>query len=366
MIGNDLNLGEMDTEDELEFPPAERKVVTQPYDLSVQTLLEQWETNVPILPAIQREYVWDNGRASRLIESLLLNIPVPVLYFAETSDARYEIIDGHQRVRSIARFVRNEFRLNGLRVLSEYSGKYFHQLPSKEQRFLKMRTLRAIIIGHDSHASMKFEIFESLNSGTIILNSQELRNSLYRGPFNELLHQLVNYSTFRRIIGSKRPRRRMVAGELILRFFALRENYAKYRVPLKRFLNEYMSSVKDASEEELGVFEETFTTTVERAYKFIGGHAFRITDKRGRTKENVVNRALFECQMLAFSWVENDDPSRQDTLRELDELYRSHEFMDSIQRATGDRSRTLYRIKEMVAALERAGFRCGAPKDLGG
>jgi uncharacterized protein with ParB-like and HNH nuclease domain len=96
---------EADEADESEgFPPAERKVVTQSYDLSVQTLKERWDTDELLLPEIQREYVWDNPRASRLIESLLLNIPIPVLYFAETDDAKWEIFDGHQRVRSVVRF----------------------------------------------------------------------------------------------------------------------------------------------------------------------------------------------------------------------------------------------------------------------
>lgn len=100
------------------FPPPERKVITQSYDLSVQTLLEQWDSGQLILPEIQREYVWDNPRASRLVESLLLNIPIPVLYLAETNDARWEIIDGHQRVRSTVRFIKNEFALSGLQVLA--------------------------------------------------------------------------------------------------------------------------------------------------------------------------------------------------------------------------------------------------------
>src|SRR4051812_12972775 len=104
----DLELGEDDSEEEVEFPPPERKITTQPYDLSVSALVEQWDEKTLVLPEIQREYVWDNPRASKLIESLLLNIPIPVLYFAETEDARWEIFDGHQRIRSIVRYLNNE------------------------------------------------------------------------------------------------------------------------------------------------------------------------------------------------------------------------------------------------------------------
>src|SRR3982074_2992799 len=136
----------MEGEEDFTFPPAERRLVTQPLDLSVQTLIEQWENKLLLLPEIQREYVWDNGKASRLIESLILNIPIPTLYFAENLEAKYEIIDGHQRVRSIVRFLTNEFVLSGVAVLREYKGLRFHQLPEREQRFLKMRTLRIILI----------------------------------------------------------------------------------------------------------------------------------------------------------------------------------------------------------------------------
>jgi uncharacterized protein with ParB-like and HNH nuclease domain len=101
----------MDGEEDFLFPPAERKVVTQPLDLSVQTLLEQWNNKLLVLPEIQREYVCNNAKASRLIESLMLNIPIPVLYFAETEEAKYEIFDGHQRVRSIVNFLSGIFFL---------------------------------------------------------------------------------------------------------------------------------------------------------------------------------------------------------------------------------------------------------------
>jgi Protein of unknown function DUF262 len=118
-VVEDLDLGENDSEEEGDFPPPERKIITQPYDLSVTSLVEQWDDETLILPEIQREYVWDNPRASRLIESLLLNIPLPVLFFAETKDAKWEIFDGHQRIRSVVRFVNNEFALSSLSILGD-------------------------------------------------------------------------------------------------------------------------------------------------------------------------------------------------------------------------------------------------------
>jgi hypothetical protein len=112
-------------------------------------------------------------------------------------------------------------------------------LPEREQRFLRMRTLRTILISVESNPNMKFEIYERLNTGSISLNAQELHNSIYRGPFNDLLHELAKLASFRALIGSKQPRRRMVDEEAILRFFAMREKIAVYRTPLKKFLNTF-------------------------------------------------------------------------------------------------------------------------------
>lgn len=364
-MAEDLDLGESDSEEEPDFPPPERKIITQPYDLSVQALVEQWGDKTLILPEIQREYVWDNPRASRLIESLLLNIPIPVLYFAETDEATWEIFDGHQRVRSVVRYVNNEFALSSLSLLAHLNRLRFHRLPLREQRFLERRTIRAIVISSESHPNMKFETFERLNTGAVVLNAQEIRNSLYRGSFNTLLRSLVKNSEFRHLVGTKTPRKRMVDEELILRFFALRGDLQNYRPPLKRFLNEYMTSVKDAAPAKLKTLESVFETTCDVALAVLGESAFRMTDARGNPLETGVNRALFEAQMLGFSWVESPTATakkKSSIMRELARLYRDSDFQDSIQRATGDRARTMLRVRGVVKALRAAGVRVKAPR----
>ena len=360
------DLGEMEGEEDFTFPPAQRRLVTQPLDLSVQTLIEQWENKLLLLPDIQREYVWDNGKASRLIESLILNIPIPTLYFAETSDAKYEIIDGHQRVRSIVRYLTNEFILSAVAVLGEYKGLRFHQLPEREQRFLKMRTLRIILISIESHPNMKFEIYERLNTGSILLNAQELRNSVYRGSFNNLLHELAKTSDFRGMVGTKSPRRRMVDEELVLRFFALSVGLGTYRTPLKRFLNDFMAASRNAEPAEIGRLRTKFVQTTAVVHRLLGPAAFRITDRTGNSIEPAVNRALFDAQMLACSWIA-EGVGEIDVARvrwTLAGLFGDESFMDAIQRATGDRARTLKRIRETVSALQNGGVRLQLPFDL--
>lgn len=340
------------------FPPAERKVVTQSYDLSIQTLAEKWDDHSLVLPDIQREYVWDNHRASKLVESLLLNIPIPVLYFAETDDAKWEIFDGHQRIQSVVRYVNNEFRLRRLTVLSELNGNRFHQLPVREQRFLSTRMMRAVVISTDSHPSMKFEIFERLNTGAIVLNAQELRNSLYRGPFNDMLRELVHDDAYRRCIGTKNPRRRLADEEFILRFFALHSDLKAYKPPLKKFLNDYMTVNQSAGKATLENHRRLFRRTIDRIDATFGDRAFKVTDRKGRATERAPNRALFDAQMLAFSWASpktNFVNAKSKIERSFSQLYGDDDFIDAISLATGDRSRILARVRATSAALSRAG-----------
>lgn len=367
-IETDQDLGETDNEEGIEPAPSERKVLTQPVDLSVQTLVEQWEDKMIVLPTLQREYLWDNAKSSRLIESLLLNIPIPVVYFAETEDAKYEVIDGHQRVHSISRYLNNEFGLNSLAVLHEYKGLRFRQLPEKAQRFIKMRTLRVIIISIDSHPRMKFEIFERLNSGSIALNAQELRNAIYGGTFNNLIRELVKDVTFRKVIGTKTPRKRMVDEELILRFFAFEQQLDRYRPSLKTFLNDFMRSNKAMSADTVDAFRERFLRTLRVIFEAIGPTAFRLIEEDGRPVENPINRAIVDAQMLAASWVTTPNPAefQANCLVQIARMNKLPNFLDSIRRATGDRSRTITRVRMTAEAFEAAGLELDIPFDLAG
>jgi hypothetical protein len=167
----------------LDLSTEERRLVTQPYDLGVKGLTTDIdEGRIALEIAYQRKYVWDAGKASRLIESLLLNVPIPVCYFAEDENGVYEVIDGLQRLQSIKHFLEGDLQLRGLSVLKELDGKRFMELAPKDRRRLENRTIRCIVITDDSHPDIKFDVFERLNTGAASLTAQELRNAVYRGP----------------------------------------------------------------------------------------------------------------------------------------------------------------------------------------
>jgi Protein of unknown function DUF262 len=361
----DQDLGEADQEEHFDFPPADRRVVTQAYDLSITTLIEQWADQILVVPDFQRGYVWDNGKASRLIESLLIGIPIPVLYFYETPAAKYEIIDGHQRVRSIVRFTNNEFQLTSMRVLDDLNGKRSHQLPEREQRLLRTRVIRAIIVSYESSAQMKFEIFGRLNTGAMQINAQEIRNALFAGSLNQLLAELELQPQFRQAIGTRNPRPRMVDRELALRFLGLHAGITKYRPPLIKFLNDYAKENRLAPKAKITQLRSAFTLASTRVSQLFGSAAFRPMAKDGTPLDRNVNRALFDAQMLNCSWIPTNvdvEPFREPVLASTASLYSDDGFMDSIQRATGDRARLRKRVLMYADAMKAAGLKPRVPK----
>lgn len=336
--------------------PDERKLITQSYDMSVATLLDQWNEKTLLIPEIQREYVWDNAKASRLIESLLLNIPIPVIYVAEAPDDTYEVIDGHQRIRSIARFVNNEFGLSGLRILNdeEHSRKKFYQLSPGEQRRIKGRVIREIIITEDSHPSMRFEIFERLNTGSVALNAQEIRNSTHRGPFMDMVKKnLVRDPNFRKCIGSTSPRKRMVDEELAIRCLAIREGVDWYRPPVSRFLNDFCAKENRADAERREHLRISFERGMRNVVQVFGKNGFRLTDSQGERTERNINTALADAQFSALVDYDTDTVAGSvgDLVTKLGEVHASEEFLDDIRRATSDRARTVGRLERYRAAV---------------
>lgn len=358
MSDDDLELGERDHEEPVEFPPADRTIHTQGYDLSLNTLQEQWSDRTLVIPDFQREYVWDNAKASRLIESLLLNIPIPPLFLSETDDAKYEVVDGHQRVFSIIRFLDNQFSLSGLRIQQELIGRRFYQLPEREQRFLRTRVIRAIIISADSAPTMKFEVFERLNTGGLALNAQEVRNAIYRGSLSERMRQLESDPDFRLCLGTKNPRRRMVDRELVLRFFALSDRYETYKPPLLRFLNDYMRDNRDASEAWLEARSKRFSRTATLLAAVMGSAAYRVLDEDGIPLEKNINRAVFDAQMLTFSVLATEACAgkKAEIVGGFGELFQDASFLDTIRLATGDRSRTHERVRRVADMLQSTGL----------
>lgn len=283
-------------------PIRDRKLVTQPYDLVIESLVSQIRNKTLYLrpvadrPKFQRKYVWPDKLASRLVESILLNVPIPPCYLSQNEDFELDVIDGQQRIYSIYRYVNNEFALSDLEVLTEINGMRFHELAERSQKKILTHTLRCVIVTNDSHPEIKFNVFERLNTNTVPLNPQELRNCIERGALNDLLGELVLYEPWLRILGRKTPDKRMRDEELVLRFFAFHVNGSDtYKTPLKTWLNDVAREGKRYPPSKIAELATTWRNTIDKCLiVFPAKECFRRIPL-GRSK--VINRALMDLTM---------------------------------------------------------------------
>ena len=296
-----------------DIPKDERVLRTQAYDKSVADLVAMIKQDEIVLtPEYQRSYVWDDTRASLLVESVLLNVPIPVVYVAEEDDGRWTVVDGLQRLNSLARFLNNEFELRGLEVLPELNKSRFHQLNPKASRILKNGIIRVILIFKESHPEIKYEIFMRLNRGAITLTEQELRNCLYRGAFNSLLHELRADESVKTMFRRDSIHKRMGDAELILRSLMVMEGFdpATGSVPtysgnMKSSLNRFMRSKQHAKPEVIDKMRSDFLCCVDKILTVFGDDALQRVDEAG-DYDGRLNRALMEAFMASFLRFDRD------------------------------------------------------------
>ncbi|MFS7307256.1 DUF262 domain-containing protein [Rahnella inusitata] len=258
----------------------ERTVKTQQVEYDLDTLVKRiTKGSIKLDPDYQRRHRWDAPTSSRLIESLILNIPIPVIFISqdidvddevEDSTSRYTVIDGQQRLTAIYDFMLGKYALDGLETLSELNGCAYSDLPPFLTRRLEERTIRCLRIDSTVDAQVKYDIFERLNTGSVRLESQELRNATARGAFNDLTKKLGSLPLFRKLIQISdadpinNPKvRKMEDAELVLRFFALSNGgYERLKKGFKEFLTTSLVEFNKRSEDERNKCKEDFLTYI--------------------------------------------------------------------------------------------------------
>ncbi len=183
----------------------QKELVTSVVDYNLNTLSELIQSKtIDLSPRYQRRFRWDESRQSKLIESFLMNVPVPPIFLNEDRYGKYSVIDGKQRLSAIHEFMRGRLRLRDLEVFHDINGMSFDNLPADLQSVVRLRpTLRAVIVLRQSDDDIKFEVFQRLNTGGVRLNPQEIRNSTYPGPLNDLILDLSESEEFHSLLGIK-------------------------------------------------------------------------------------------------------------------------------------------------------------------
>ncbi|WP_447868188.1 DUF262 domain-containing protein [Rahnella aceris] len=258
-------------------------------DLSFRELITMYDEDELLKPELQRNYVWDKVEASRFIDSLLLGLPVPSVFLANTNEGNKLIIDGYQRIMTVYDYVKGiwskdnkVFRLsNSTKVNSRWRNKAYSELSDTEKKKIRSTTIHAIIFEQnhpDDNDTSLYQIFERINTGGRSLMAQEIRNCVYQGNLNSRLFEMNKNQEWRELFGTPEADPRMRDMEFILRALALNTNkiraHESGNISLKKLLNEFMGTALNNQKEQTEIFSRNFQQTISFIHENIGTDAF--------------------------------------------------------------------------------------------
>ncbi len=299
-------------------------------------------------PEWQRHYIWNRTRASRLMESFLIDLPIPVIYLSVNDEGKYEVIDGLQRLTSIFDYFENKYKLTGLEILTDMNGKTFSELSKEHQGKLEDAILRTFELSKTAPKDLMFIIFERLNTGGITLNDMEIRNCLYRGRLNNLLKELSKNEDFLNCVNQKQLGKRMGDKMLVLRFLAFYQmTHLKAKKGLKAFFNEFFDTYRNLPEEKVKEFRRIFKSAMRGCFTVFGDKGFRLRRKQGTSGGEWtprVNASIFQVVTASFTSYDIGAITRNaDNIFEAYvDLTADDTWADCVQRSTGDPTRIEY------------------------
>ncbi len=297
-----------DVEKRVEKPgygPDDIYVENKPF--SISTIMELIKDgDLEVTPNFQRHFVWDRTRQSKLIESILLGLPLPSIYLSQYSDGRLTIVDGLQRITTIQRFMNDELVLCNMEYFNKCNGKKYSELrgilPVLQYRRFRQTQIMCFVIDYRSPEALKFDLFRRLNTGGKTLNDQEIRNCLSRPHLQTLLMNMVATEEFKKATSKSVKDTRMAAQESALRFIYFYDQYTEenpigeYNGDIGDSLDRYVEILNKATKSELNQYIGFFQKSMQMAYDLFGENAFRKIDIN-RGKKYSINKPL----MLAIS-----------------------------------------------------------------
>ena len=298
------------------YDPEKIKVRTDKISLAqISTMIDN--RDIDLTPAFQRNLVWDPFRKSRLIESILLRIPLPMFYFAEELEGNLTVIDGLQRISTIKEFINNKFPLRNLQYLENCEGRYFKEegnkkgLEAKYVRWFNLTNISANIIDPISPPEVKYDIFRRINTGGRPLNNQEIRNCLAGQGLRDTLKAMVNTIEFKTATDNSVRTTRMDDQEIALRFLAFEELFSRdgnindYSGYTEGFLDDYTERHKKDTPQDFEQKVQSFVNAMKNATYLIGGrYAFRKILPESinpNARKQILNKALFVVTSVLLS-----------------------------------------------------------------
>lgn len=336
-------------------------------NLSINELVRRFNDNKIQWPDFQRQFVWHRKQASRLIQSILIGLPIPSIFlYQETGRNGTEknppfIIDGLQRMMTFAAFKNGKwpdvnpqkrfdqtnsrpFQLTGLSDDLRYEKKTYEELDEDDKGKFDNTLIHILFIEQrspDDNRSSAFHIFERLNSGGTPLQPQEMRNALYKGSFRDHLYEMSHDEKWAKMFGP--PHKQAKDQELILRFLALFNREKDYKPPMKIFLNDFMNEHKDADKDTLSNFSNQFNGALERIHDALGDDAFKPHGVRA------FSAPYFDSFMVAVAG--NENASSLSIKTAYQDLKSNEDFQDSTRAATTNADTVKKRLRMVKEAI---------------
>ena len=346
------------------YSPDDIFVENKPF--SLKQLIDLIDSkDIELDPSFQRNFVWDNTRQSRLIESIFLGLPLPSIYLSQYDDGTLTIVDGLQRLNTIRKFVKGELRLSNLEYLEECNGKTFSQLPDvltplRIRRFSQTQIM-CFVIDYRSPNKLKYDLFRRLNTGGKPLNSQEIRNCLSRVPLQKALKDMVNSEQFKKATDGSVKDTRMDAQESVLRFMYFYDQYNEHKV-----LGDYSGNIDSALDEyvekinrqtDFQNYISSYLQSLSDAYTLFGKYAFRkVYPNYESARRNQVNKLLMMtiCVLLAKyrdQYKKGIEHKIDLTPRLVDLLASNSDLFNAITWSTNSKANIKYVFKEIKENL---------------
>jgi uncharacterized protein with ParB-like and HNH nuclease domain len=347
------------TEDEEVTPKVSYDVTSYGSDPEVEVLVSRMRRGDILIPPFQRDYVWRQPEASKFIESLLLGLPVPGVFFAaDPTTNKQLVIDGQQRLKTLHFFFDGYFNPKAgeksqrvfslIKVQEPFEGKTYKTLEESDRIRLNTSIIHATVVkqttppGEDTSL---YHIFERLNSGGRRLTDQEMRLALYHGPLIEKLKELNEYSGWRAVFGKLHPR--LKDQELILRFYAMYSDLNKYERPMGEFLNKYAGRNRNADYEYLNLLGSLFQRTIDAFITILDVRPFRLT--------GTLNVAVFDSCMVGMAMRISREQGRAPDPRKVKEQYAAllsdKEYVEAVSRSTADDAFVKRRIEKAIQSF---------------
>ncbi len=368
-----------DSEEGTGYSFREYDVTSTPNDFNTKTIIDFIESGLFRIPGFQRNYVWDIKRASKLIESIIIGLPIPQVFLYEEGRNSYLVIDGQQRLLTLyfftkMRFPKKEKRFE-LRQIFDENGKFPEDVLHNDEFFdgfklklnepgqneknklhglnyatlgefkssFDMRTVRNIMIKQNfptDDDSAMFEIFNRLNSGGVVLKAQEIRTSLYHSKFYNNLYSINMYQNWRVLLGQVRPDIHMKDVEILLRGFAMLLDSENYTPSMTRFLNQFSKKSKAFNPDSLPYFQQLFEAFCTYIVDINPKAFISVSGKFSITVFESIFVAL--CQDAAKR---KDLNIKETTVENIEKLKNNLDFLKSTQSNTASKANVEDRLK---------------------